>query len=398
MTVPQFCTGCTACYSICPHEAISMAPDKKGFIHPIVHKEKCVECGLCDIVCEHVSHPDKTNPQKIIALKHGDQEIRATSSSGGAFTLLASEIINKGGVVYGVVFDDKWNVKHGRTTDLHYLKRMQGSKYVQSNLGRTYHEVVNDLENGRQVLFTGTPCQCGGLKEFLNQKEVDCSRLYLCDLICHGVPSPKVWKDYINYREKTDTLKVGEGGISFRDKSHGWRDFRLCLQYENGVKKNFRQNEDYFYILFFHHLIIRESCFDCKFSSLERVSDITIGDFWGLEEFYTEFNDDKGTSLLLINTPKGEELFNNVKENCKYIMVKKEAAIKRQPNLRMPTKANSKYEQFWVDYYENPFEDVLSKYADKTIWGVIKRRIIFKFLFYTGIFPYLIKVKKYLSQ
>lgn len=370
-----------------------MVSDNKGFLHPFIHKDKCVECGLCDGVCEHVNQPVKKAPLKIVALKHWDDVVRSTSSSGGAFMLMASEIINRGGVVYGAVFDDSWEVRHRRCTDSQGLKEMQGSKYVQSNLDNSFRHVEQDLRNGIIVLFTGTPCQCGGLKEYLKLRKADDENLFLCDLICHGIPSPLVWGDYVKYRSENKKLAVG-GGINFRDKRKSWRDFRMCLTYSDESSCTYRQNEDFFFIMFFHHLILRESCFECKFTSLDRVSDITIGDFWGLEESYPEFDDDRGTSVMLLNSDKGLTLFDSVKDNCFHISITKEALTKRQPNLRRPSPPNPKYELFWDDYKKMSFNEILKRYADRTAWGIFKRKYLFKFLYYTRMFPILVSLKK----
>ena len=384
------CTGCGACSAICNHRAISMIPDCKGFLRPYVDKEKCVNCRLCDKVCEVANSKSDTNYKNIIALKHNDIGIKQTSTSGGAFRLFADFIVRNGGVVYGAAYDEDFSVHHKRCETIEDLCLLQKSKYVQSDTHKVYELITNDIESGRKVLYSGTACQCSGIIAFANRKRLNTELLITCDVICHGVPSPQIWIDYLKFR------KLYGGDImsaDFRYKKKSWRDFRMAITFKDGKTKTYRQNEDYFMILFFHDYILRESCYNCKFTTISRKTDFTLGDFWGLEEFYPEFDDDKGTSVVLLNSSKAIELFESVKNDCSFISIKESELVFRQPNLKRPSPKNSQFDTFWNDYSKNGFEYCIKKYADNTFFGQLKRKYLFKILYYTGIFKFLLKFK-----
>ena len=238
------------------------------------------------------------------------------------------------------------------------------------------------------MLFSGTACQCSGLRAFLDTKKINSENLYLCDLICHGVPSPQIWRDYVAFRRKKGEIR----SIDFRDKRRGWRDFRMSVSYgkKTGV---YRQNEDYFMVLFFHNLILRESCYHCLYTKSERVSDFMLGDFWGIEDRYPDFSDDRGISVLQINSEKGSLLLQDRLPAVGCMEATAEAVKSGQPNLSHPSGRNGQTDAFWNDYREKGFDYVLKKYADKTALGVFKRKYVFKFLYYTGVFKLLLKLK-----
>ena len=384
------CTGCSACEAICAHKAITMKPNIGGFLYPEIDSSKCVDCGRCDKVCSTSNSEERNHVVGIYALKHKNSDVVCKSTSGGAFLLFAQYVIDQDGVVYGASFDDNFIVGHIRCDNYKDLQKLQKSKYVQSNIRGVYQDLANDLKDGRIVLFTGTACQCSGIKAYLKDRKIPAANLITFDLICHGVPSPQIWKDYLEYRKQ-------KGGniqkVDFRDKVRSWRDFRMAITYAGGKKKTYRQNEDFFMVLFFHNFILRNSCYNCKYTSTERVSDITLGDFWGLEEFYPSFDDDKGTSVIVVNSDMGASLFEKVNTNCSYIKIKEEELKKRQPNLRRSSPKNVKYDEFWSDYKKYGFDEVTKRYADNTFIGQLKRRYIFKFLYYTGIFKLLLKLR-----
>lgn len=388
MISKNFCTGCGACYSICPFDAITMQPDIGGFLYPKIDNEKCRECGLCHKVCDEANNMLYNNPLKIIGLKHNSEEIRARSTSGGAFYLLASEIINRDGTVYGAAFDKAWRVHHVRCTSLEELRILQKSKYVQSDLEESYIMVNDDLKQGKTVLFTGTACQNSGLLAYLQAKHTNTDLLYTCDLICHGTPSPAIWKDYISDKSKKGTIEA----VDFRNKEKSWRDFRMAITVD-GKTKTYRQNEDNYLVLFFHNYILRDSCYNCKYTSLNRISDFTMCDFWGIEDYNNEFSDDKGVSGLMINSEKAQVFIEPLLCSTSYIDTNKKAISKAQPNLSRPTKRNPQYTKFWEDYSKNGYKYVTKHYADDTFFGILKRRYLFKLLHYTGIFDLLLKVK-----
>lgn len=384
------CTGCSACFAICSHDAIVMLPNEGGFLYPKIIEDECVNCGRCDKVCELANSKAINHYKGLVALRHRDKDVVCSSTSGGAFRLFADSIIEKGGIVYGAAYDVDFSVHHIRCESLHEVKRLQKSKYVQSDLHLIYEDLAKDLKSGKFVLFTGTACQCSGVQSFAEHRKLDLSNLLTCDVICHGVPSPKVWLDYLDFRRAKDGEFLS---VDFRNKEKGWRDFRMSITNTSGKKKTYRQNEDYFMILFFHDYILRESCYQCKFSTIKRKADITLGDFWGLEEFYPKFDDDFGTSVLMLNTDRGKAFFENVNGKCNYISIKEEELTKRQPNLKRPSHKNSSYDKFWKDYQIGGFEKAIKKYADYTILGQFKRQYLFKFLYYTGVFPILLRVK-----
>lgn len=384
----EFCTGCGACASVCPFSAITMQPDIGGFLYPSVNKDKCKKCGLCDSVCEKANKMQVEHPLKIFGLKHIDGEVRAKSTSGGAFYLIASEIINRKGVVYGAGFDSEWRVHHVKCSSMDAITALQKSKYVQSDLEKTFQSIETDLKNRQLVFFTGTACQNSGLIAYLQLKKIPTDLLFTGDLICHGTPSPSIWKNYIEDKARKGKIEA----VDFRNKKRSWRDFRMAITI-NGKTKTYRQNEDNFLVLFFHNYILRNSCYNCKYTSINRVSDFTMCDFWGIEDYNKEFSDDKGISGLLVNTEKAQKFIEPLLDNTEYIDANTEAISKAQPNLCRPTKKNAQYDNFWKDYHTNGYKYVTRHYADDNFLGILKRRYLFKVLYYTGIFDFLLKIK-----
>ena len=321
------CCGCSACVQKCPKQCISLQEDNEGFLYPIVDKETCINCGLCEKVCPvlHQNQPRKT--LKAYAAINKNEEIRLQSSSGGVFTLLAEKIINEGGVVFGARFDDNWEVKHDYTDTIEGLAAFRGSKYVQSRIEDNFQKAENFLKEGHKVLFSGTPCQIAGLKRYL-RKEYE--NLLTIDIICHGVPSPKVWNMYLketcfkllknkpNETEKSvsqmdETYKSCIEAISFRSKITGWKKYSFMLQLktpddnnENAVVFAEPFAENIFMRAFLSDIILRPSCYECPAKQGKSHSDITIADFWGIDKIDPAFDDDKGCSAILLNTEKGE--------------------------------------------------------------------------------------------
>lgn len=295
------CCGCEACRNICPRQCILMKEDNEGFLYPEVNLADCIDCGLCEKVCP-VLHPAKERiPVSVYAAKHCDENIRLASSSGGAFTFIAEKVIDEGGVVFGARFNEQWGVIHDYVETKEKLSCFRGSKYVQSRMGDTYKQALHFLQSGRKVLFTGTSCQIAALKLFL-RKEYD--NLLTADVICHGVPSPKVWKKYLNEITSTDCLSVTD--VSFRNKQNGWKNF--SLEVDTKGKRLYLRNfkSDLYFDLFLSNMILRPSCYSCPAKSGKSCSDITLGDFWGIENILPEFDDDKGCSVALLYNPKSK--------------------------------------------------------------------------------------------
>lgn len=366
------CCACQACYNKCPKNAIEMIEDEKGFKYPKINKEKCINCGLCDKVCPIINNKKIENAPKAYACINKDEKIRMQSTSGGIFTLIAKAIINKGGVVFGASFNSEFGVYHTYSEKIGELEKFRGSKYLQSDIGNTYKKAKEFLDDGRYVLFTGTPCQIEGLINFLG-KEYE--KLYLQDIICHGVPSPKVWKEYKEYRENKANSNLKN--ISFRSKeAEGWNKYHINMKFEDNKNYDSLHNDDVYMKAFLSHLSLRESCTDCKFKKKNRLSDITLADFWGIKNVKPEMNDEKGTSMVIVNSEKGQALMNEIKDDMTCEEVDFDLAIKGNPSFTKVSEKNVKSDQFFEKLGRNDFEQLVNKYMPKVKMSEkIKRKI-----------------------
>lgn len=368
------CCGCGACKNICPVSAISMQADKKGFLYPHIDEGKCINCGKCLKVCPIQSKitTEVKDRQEVYAVRPKDEELLRKSTSGGAFSLLADPILEKGGVCFGATLDDNLYIKHVSINDKSNLDLLRGSKYVQSDTLQTFTEVANCLLDGKEVLYSGTPCQVDGLQRFLEEKKVDQSKLLTVDLLCHGVPSPKVWKDFTEYLSKKYKRKLKT--FYFRTKHAGWENSIETAVFENGKKKRNTQAIRVFLNLFYKNASLRPYCYKCQYSSYDRKSDITIGDFWGVEKVFPEMNDNKGVSLVLVNTEKGKRFFVDVKNNANIKQTSKDRC--KQRALLFPAKAKVNIEKFWKDYDEKGFEYIANTYAKRSFASLVKVKLI----------------------
>ena len=303
----NLCCGCGACLQRCPKQCMTLQQDNEGFLYPLVDKCTCIDCGICEKVC-HELHPyEERTPIQVLAAINKNTDVRIESSSGGIFTLLAEKVINDGGVVFGARFDENWQVVMDYTSNIEGLVYFRGSKYVQARTGHTYQQTEQLLKKGRKVLYTGTPCQIAGLHHFLRK---DYENLITVDFVCHGVPSPKVWELYLK-----EVVTAGINAIShieFRNKDNGWKkfNFKLITNENNRFNTLTSWHQDNLFMrAFLSNMILRPSCHNCKAKHGASKSDITIADFWGIASEHSEMDDDKGTSLVLINTIKGTELF-----------------------------------------------------------------------------------------
>lgn len=325
------CCGCGACAQRYPKQCITMQADNEGFLYPIVNTAACIDCGLCENVCPVINQAEPQQPKKVYAAYNKNEDIRMQSSSGGIFTLLAEETIKNGGVVFGVKFNKDWMPEFGYTETLEGLSPFRGSKYVQAIVGNAYKKAEEFLKAGREVLFSGTPCQIAGLKQYL-RKEYD--NLLTVDIICHGVPSPKVWNMYLKETssrllntipdEKNSVVSAIGGepkscieAISFRSKITGWKKYSFLLKLnfptfdgKNTVVFTEPFGENNFMRAFLSDTILRPSCYACPAKQGKSHSDITIADFWGIDTIDPAFDDDKGCCLVLLNTEKGSTVYN----------------------------------------------------------------------------------------
>ena len=362
------CTACGACSAICPVQAITMLKDEKGFLYPQINEDKCINCGNCVNVCPMKDNTIESDDfcKRAYAVKTKDIEVRKNSTSGGVFWELSKYILQKKGIVYGACFDDNFQVVHARGETCDDVRKMQGSKYIQSKMNGIYELVKEDLLSGRYVLFSGCPCQIDGLNHYLKNYKTD--KLFTCDLICHGVNSSKYWNDYLNFVSKKGKIQK----ICFRDKSLGWRNIYMNIQTS---KKSYIETEsyDYFYQAFFGAYIMRDSCYSCKYANIHRRGDITIGDFWGIENVYPDLDDNQGVSLSIINSLKGKKLFYETSDS----FITKEVTIQQcmQPALKKPVMKSQFYESFWNDYQKKGFNYVCKKYLNGDLKGKIKRLI-----------------------
>lgn len=362
----KLCNGCGACLQVCSYNAISVS-ERNGFYYPKIDKNCCIDCGLCDRVCSINKLKNKDNHNNnFFAIKNKNNHIRHESTSGGVFYELASNIINLNGTVYGAIFDESFKVRHSRLSTLKELKKAMGAKYVQSDLHNTYNDIIHDLKDGRMVLFCGTPCQSEGLNRIVKLKGIDHINLINCDIVCHGVPSPVLWEDYKKMIKKNRKIQ----SFKFRDKNIGWRGSNVTVKFSNGkILSNMPFIKNYSN-MYFKGLSIRESCFSCEYTCVDRNSDLSIGDFWGVENFYNDFNDEKGVSLVITHSRKGENFLKEILRNCEYIETKCEKSL--QPQLQHPTEKPENYLEFWNYYYKNGYKAIAKKYGDYNIKGYIE--------------------------
>lgn len=353
------CCGCHACYNSCPQNAIIMEEDEKGFKYPKINENKCTNCGFCEKVCPILNKRKIANDPKAYACINKDENIRENSSSGGIFTLIAKEIINMGGVVFGTKFDSNFNVIHSYTSLEEELYKFRGSKYVQSIIGDNYKIAKSFLEAGKYVLFTGTPCQIEGLLAYLGKKY---DKLFTQDIICHGVPSPKVWRKYLDYRKHKDEDRPLS--INFRNKDNGWSSFNLKFTYENKSYKK-SQVEDKYMQAFLRNVCLRDSCYKCSFKKINRLSDITLADFWGIQRVKPELYDNKGTSLVIVNSEKGKELFESIKENIIQEEVNIEEALVGNTAMLTSAVVDKNRVKFFENLDKLDFSVLVNKYTEK---------------------------------
>lgn len=365
------CCGCYACYNICPQKCITMESDNEGFWYPNIDKDKCINCNLCEKVCPIVNKPKNLlYEEKSYAVFNKNEKVRLESSSGGFFSLLAEYVINNHGSVYGAVFDGNFNVKHIKINKLQDIKLLRGSKYVQSKIGDVFKFIKSDLKNDKLVLFTGTPCQVAGLQSFLQKKY---NNLILMDIVCHGIPSPLVWQQYIG--ELKQNYKQDIKSIFFRNKNTGWKKYSIKILFDKDEYKNIGF-KDIYMKGFLNDIYLRPSCYSCNFKGIERVSDITVADFWGIESVLPKMDDDKGTSLIVIHSEKGKQLFDELSEKMILSEVNLNEAIKYNPSMIRSVKYNEKRNSFFAELNTGKeLIDLIKKYTKVSFERRLKNKL-----------------------
>ena len=393
MNIPvQNCSSCAACANVCARNAISMQLDAEGFYRPVIDAQKCVQCGVCERICpwnKPVENPNVADVSpKTVAAYAKDESVRLQSSSGGIFTVLAERVLDDGGVVVGVAQTAPTRFGHIVVENKADLAKLRGSKYVQADVGLVYREVRSLLKAGRKVLFSGTPCQVAGLYVVLgNAASAD---LITVDIVCHGTPSVKVFEKYVRELEKEQSSLV----ISslFRDKRKGWRLFSMtssmntisgdCFQFSRTLR------EDKFMRVFLQNICLNSSCVDCRYGKLPRVADITLGDYWNIAKVHPQMDDNKGTSVVLLNTEHGKALFDAVADKVAQCDSKVEYAIAGNPCIVRSSKPHPKRAEFFANLDKYTLDQLIKKYCPfpsplkrvyirvRGLLGRVKRKVV----------------------
>lgn len=350
----RICTGCMACHNVCPQKAVRIVENEQGFCAPQIQEDSCIDCEKCRKVCPILNQRVYRYPKVRYAAKR--KKKRMLSQSGGVFLALAEAVIRKQGVVYGVVAQSDHKVCYWRGIDEKGIRSFAGSKYVQAYVGNVYQEIGNDLQEGRKVLIGGTACCINGLLNYLIAMRISVSNLITCDIICHGVLSPGILREYIKLVEQYHRKKMVS--INYRNKEFGWQSHVISYEMSDG-KNYFSSN----YVNYFHtDCALNEACYECSYAREDRVSDITIGDCWGIDKVYVRFDDNWGCSLVMINTENGKQAFSAIEEQFIVALLKETECL--QNNLLYPTAVPESRDKFWNDVKENGIENTLKKFSD----------------------------------
>lgn len=357
---PKDCCGCTACVAACPVSCIEMASDHEGFDYPVPDPSRCIACGRCAQVCPVLNQVQNRRETVVYACHNKNAAVRFESSSGGVFTLLASRVLEKGGAVFGARFNEDFDVVHAYAKTPEELAPFRGSKYAQSRMGDCFREVARFLEQGIEVLFSGTPCQIAGLKKFLGKHHPNLSTV---DLICHGVPSPKVFKLYRRALERKYRSEITS--YSFRDKKSGWKEYSTKVEFVRG--KYCRVYHDDVYMNgFLDELYLRPSCHACCAKNFQSDSDLTLADFWGVENFHRDLDDDLGTSLVFVNSPRGQADFEEISRFLVMEKTTRERAIRYNPSWISSAKAHKNRETFFAMIDKRPVVKAIERYGEQS--------------------------------
>lgn len=373
----QNCCGCGACEAVCPKGAISMAPNEEGFLFPHIDRERCVSCGACTNVCQE--NPEVkcllNSAEQVYACQAKDQKLLLEATAGALFPVLAEYVIEQGGYVYGAVYNDCMEVVHIGVKSKDDLIRFNGSKYVQSNTSGVFESVYANLEAGHMVLFSGTPCQIAALRLFC--ANVSQEKLITIDVVCYGVPSPKVFRAYLDVVEKKYRAKVTD--FRFRDKhTYGWSHTTvIAMKKDNGEQLIIEQPDYYkikYYRMFAHRDCFRKTCYSCRFNILERCSDFTTGNFWGIENISNAFDVKLGVSMLLINSEKGKQIFEKIKDRLRLEERMVEDAIRANDALVKGSKYPQDRDAIYRCFVTYGFSKTIRKFYSK----LSKRQIVYR--------------------
>ena len=355
--------------------------NREGFFYPMVRTSMCVGCEKCKSVCPvlNISKPENIDTRAFAAYCYNEM-IRYSSTSGGIFTLLCTWVIAHGGVIYGAAYDDHFKVVHVQCNSIEEVRKIQQAKYSQSDLSDCFNRIKEKINKKQYVLFSGTPCQVNALKSFLGKET---PYLYLVDLICHGVPSPKVWNQYIAYRSEKDNGGEYPLTINMRSKETGWPAYSVSFEYKTGYKYLQKNNLDPYMRAFVKNLCLRKSCYECKFKGIKRVSDLTLGDYWGIWSQMPEFNDGRGASVILVHTQKGTALWNAVKDKCNYRELSPKLSMAENPSAENVAVLPKQREEFMKKYETEDFQELVdllcpvqSQKVSKLSWLLrVKRKV-----------------------
>lgn len=366
------CCGCSACADVCPVKAISMKADEEGFLYPIINENKCINCKLCDNVCGFEKVKKRSEPYELpfaYGVKYKVQSERESSRSGAAFIGISNIVLENNGIVYGAVMQKDFTVKHMRAENVKQRDEMKKAKYVQSTMSGICTSVERDLKDNKLVLFSGTPCQVAGIKSYLSLKKIPDDKFYSCDLVCHGVPSPLIWGKYVKFIAQKYHTQIVEA--NFRDKEFGWdshcETFTLADRNKKIVSRNYTD-------MFYDHIMFRPACHVCPFANVQRPGDITLADFWGIEKHDRTFDDNRGVSLVLVNSPAGKKLFDEAAPQFEYFVCDVQDCL--QPTLIKPSAPSPRREEFWKDLRRMPFDKFIKKYTTPiSLQGKVKKCI-----------------------
>lgn len=334
------CCGCGACLAVCPKDAIAMQRDEEGFLYPVIDEDACIRCGLCEKRCPALGVRTQRRGRALAAY-HKDENTRMESSSGGVFTALAHHVLSQGGVVFGAAFDEELQLSHIGVMSERELSQLRGSKYLQSDASDVLRSIESLAQLGTQVLFVGTPCQAAGLRAVLGQ---EMENVLIVDIVCHGTPSPGVFESYIRMLEKERGSKVIH--YAFRDKRLGWKNFSVAAQFADGGEYTGTQTEDPFMRSFLQNLCLRPSCAQCPYAGYARTGDITLADLWGAQKNLKEWDDDKGLSLVFVNTGAGSKAMHAIEGEIRTTAVDPQKYLPFNPSIESACKPHARRERF----------------------------------------------------